>query len=299
MPILELKNITKRYEKQTAVDGVSFSIPEGSVYGLLGPNGAGKTTIIRMITQILAPDSGKIFFHGKEISADTLIQIGYMPEERGLYKKMTVEEQLLYLTQIRGLLHREAVENLKLWVKKMEIQTWMKKKTMELSKGMQQKLQFIVAVAHRPKVLILDEPFSGLDPINTEIIQKEILELNKNGTTIIFSTHRMEQVEEMCRNICLINKAKIILEGNLKEIKSRYKTNEYWVAMDCTADKLQSIPSIEIVHQNEKHLTLRIRENISPNKLLSALMEKGTVKYFSEKEPLLNEIFIKEVTKQS
>ena len=229
MNILEAHNVVKRYAAHTALDNVSINVPEQSIFGLLGPNGAGKTSLIRIITQITAPDSGEIIFNNRKLDASHIAQIGYLPEERGLYKKMKVGEHLLYLAQLKGLTKSEAMEKLKTWFIKFEIKTWWDKKIEDLSKGMQQKIQFIATVLHQPKLIILDEPFSGFDPINANIIKDEILELRKNGSTIIFSTHRMESVEELCDHIALINHSKVLLSGATKEVKQRFKTNTYYV----------------------------------------------------------------------
>jgi len=226
-PIFQAKNVSKAYAGHIAIEDINISVPEGSIFGLLGPNGAGKTTFIRIINQITGPDTGQLFFNGEKLNQSHLSQIGYLPEERGLYKKMKVGEQALYLAQLKGLSKRDALDKLKYWFEKFEIQAWWNKKVEELSKGMAQKVQFIVTILHQPKLLILDEPFSGFDPINTNLIKDEILELRKNGTTIIFSTHNMGSVEELCDYIALINNAKVILEGEVKEVRNRFRTNTY------------------------------------------------------------------------
>ncbi len=225
--MLEIKNIVKQYEAHLALDDVSMHIPKGSVFGLLGPNGAGKTSLIRIINQITAADSGEILFNSEKLNPNHISKIGYLPEERGLYKKMEIGEQVLYLSQLKGLSKAEASKRAKYWFEKMEIQSWWTKKVEELSKGMQQKVQFIATVIHEPELLILDEPFSGFDPVNAEIIKDEFLELNKKGCTIIFSSHRMESVEQLCDRIALINKSKKILEGTVEEIQNQYKDNSY------------------------------------------------------------------------
>ncbi len=227
MILFEAQNVTKRFATQTALDGVSISVPEKSIYGLLGPNGAGKTTLIRIINQITAPDSGSMFINGRPIKPADVHNIGYLPEERGLYKKMKVGEQALYLAQLKGLSHAEAMRRLKYWFKKLEITGWWDKKVEELSKGMQQKVQFVTTVLHEPKLLIFDEPFTGFDPINVKQIKDEILFLRDRGATIIFSTHNMSSVEELCDNITLINKANTILEGSVEKIRSEWAANEY------------------------------------------------------------------------
>jgi len=227
MPTIQLEKISKTFNQTRAVQQVSLSIPEGIIFGLLGPNGAGKTTLIRIITNIIAADEGSIFFDGKQVKGLDPLDYGYMPEERGLYKKMKVGEQLMYLTQLKGMSAKDAKANILKWVDKFEIRDWWKKKVTELSKGMQQKVQFISTIAHQPDLIILDEPFSGLDPINTDLIKTEIFELAKSGATILFSTHRMEQVEEICEQIALINKGQVILQGSVQELKQQFKQNEY------------------------------------------------------------------------
>ena len=225
--ILEAHDIVKQYATHRALDGVSLNVPKGCIFGLLGPNGAGKTSLIRIITQITAPDEGYVLFDDQRLHPNHIQDIGYLPEERGLYKKMKVGEQLLYLAQLKGLSEREAMDKLKVWVKKFDIKTWWTKSIEDLSKGMQQKVQFVATVMHEPKLIILDEPFSGFDPINANLIKDEILELRQRGTTIIFSTHRMESVEELCDHIALVNKSRIILNGSKKEIKNQFKENSY------------------------------------------------------------------------
>lgn len=226
-PILEVKNIYKQYDKYTALNNVSLSIEPQKIFGLLGPNGAGKTSLIRIINQITGPDSGEIWFNGERLNQNHVNYIGYLPEERGLYKKMSVGEQVMYLAQLKGLKKADAKRKLQAWFKKFEIENWWDKKIEELSKGMQQKVQFIVTVLHEPKLLILDEPFSGFDPINAQLIKNEILELRDKGATIIFSTHNMGSVEELCDNIALINKSEKLLDGSVKDIRDKYKTNTY------------------------------------------------------------------------
>ncbi|TAG61464.1 MAG: ATP-binding cassette domain-containing protein, partial [Runella slithyformis] len=223
MNILETHDVVKQYAEHRALDGVSIAIPKGSIFGLLGPNGAGKTSLIRIITQITAPDAGRVLFEGQPLRPDHIRQIGYLPEERGLYKKMKVGEQLLYLAQLKGLSEKQAMEKLKIWFKKFDIKTWWGKNVEDLSKGMQQKIQFVATVMHEPELIILDEPFSGFDPINANLIKDEILELKEKGSTIIFSTHRMESVEELCDHITLINKSKVVLNGSKKEVKDQFK----------------------------------------------------------------------------
>src|SRR5688572_3705248 len=238
-PILELRNLRKHYATQKAVDDVSFSIAPGSIFGLLGPNGAGKTTLLRMITGIFYPDSGDVLFNGKKFDAmNDVQQIGYMPEERGLYKKMKIGEQAIYLAQLKGLSKSEAIEKIKYWFTRLEMQSWWNKKVEDLSKGMSQKLQFVTTVLHEPRLIILDEPFSGLDPVNSNIIKDEIFKLAKNGATIIFSTHRMEQVEEICDHIILVNKGKKILDGTVKQVRQNFKENLFHFGFDTLPHQL-------------------------------------------------------------
>src|SRR3954451_2952638 len=230
MPLLELQHLKKYYATQKAVDDISFTIDEGSIFGLLGPNGAGKTTLLRMITGIFYPDEGTITFDGKRFDPlNDITKIGYMPEERGLYKKMKIGEQALYLAQLKGLSRQDAMQKIKYWLEKLEMQSWWNKKIEDLSKGMSQKLQFVITVLHEPKLIILDEPFSGLDPVNANIIKDEIFNFSKKGITIIFSTHRMEQVEEICDHIVLVNKGQKILDGTVSDIKNQFKENIYQI----------------------------------------------------------------------
>src|SRR5215216_1802163 len=251
MNILEARNLKKYYATQKAVDDISFSIEEGKIFGLLGPNGAGKTTLLRMITGIFYPDSGSIFFEGKKFDSIADIQkIGYMPEERGLYKKMKIGEQALYLAQLKGLSRKQAMEKIKEWFIKLEMQSWWNKKVDDLSKGMSQKLQFVTTVLHEPQLLILDEPFSGLDPVNSNLIKEEIFKLSKKGTTIIFSTHRMEQVEEICDHIILVNKGHKILDGSVKQIKQDCKENLFRIGFE-ELPEVKNADSFEIIKQED------------------------------------------------
>src|SRR5690554_2660496 len=228
--MLQIRNIVKQYAKHRALDDVSLDIERGSIFGLLGPNGAGKTSLIRIINQITAPDSGEVFIDGERLNPNHIGRIGYLPEERGLYKKMQIGEQMLYLAQLKGLTKQDATQRIKHWFEKMDMQTWWNKKVEDLSKGMQQKVQFVATVLHQPDLIILDEPFSGFDPVNVNIIKEEILGLNRGGATIIFSTHRMESVEELCDSIVLINKSRKILDGRVKDVKQAYRTNTYQIA---------------------------------------------------------------------
>ncbi len=301
MNILETHDIVKKYAEHTALKKVSISVPNNSIYGLLGPNGAGKTSLIRIINQITAPDEGQIIFNGEPMSSKHISQIGYLPEERGLYKKMKVGEQAIYLSQLKGVSKVDALKKLKFWFEKFEIETWWNKKVEELSKGMQQKIQFIVTIIHEPKFLIFDEPFSGFDPINADIIKKEILHLKDNGATIIFSTHNMSSVEELCDNIALINKSKKILEGSVSDIRNKHKKNEFVVGLKNLTVSINDIlpPSIYtsiIKEQNEKvELLVKLPKDITSNELLSLLISHSTVCYFNEQLPTMNDIFISNV----
>jgi len=294
MAILELQNLKKYYATHKAVDDISFSIPEGSIFGLLGPNGAGKTTLLRMITGIFYPDSGEIFFEGKKFNAvDDISKIGYMPEERGLYKKMKIGEQALYLAMLKGMSKRDAMKKIKEWFVKFEMESWWNKKVNDLSKGMGQKLQFVTTVLHDPKLLILDEPFSGLDPVNSNLIKDEIFKLAQKGTTIIFSTHRMEQVEEICNKIVLVNNGKKILDGSVKQIKDDFKEHIFKVGFDELPEDFNS-SAFEIVDSKENSLNVKIKDGNKPaNVLQEFLNHKAEIVSFNEVLPSLNEIFIK------
>ncbi|MCT4625284.1 MAG: ATP-binding cassette domain-containing protein [Schleiferiaceae bacterium] len=299
MNILEARNITKTYDGHTALNDLSIEIPKGSVYGLLGPNGAGKTSFIRIINQITAPDSGSILLNGSPITREDIYHIGYLPEERGLYKKMKVGEQAMYLAMLKGLSANEAKAKLKEWFVKFEIQDWWNKKVEELSKGMAQKIQFIVTVVHDPKLLIFDEPFSGFDPINTELIKQEIKNLNDNGATIIFSTHRMESVEEICNHIALINNSKKVLEGSVAEIKSQYRTHTFKIAIHNPSSNIALSEHFSLTDQLEteygKELTIKINDGVSPNVLLQEASKIGDIYHMEEVIPSVNDIFIKTV----
>lgn len=292
--ILEVQNLKKYFSSQKAVDDISFSIQQGSIFGLLGPNGAGKTTLIRMITGIFYPDAGSIQLNGKKFNpVDDVINIGYMPEERGLYKKMKVGEQAMYLAQLKGMSKQDAFVNVKEWFEKFEMGSWWNKKVEDLSKGMGQKLQFVTTVLHEPKLVILDEPFSGLDPVNSNLIKDEIFNLAKKGTTIIFSTHRMEQVEEICDHIVLVNKGEKILDGSVKEIKQQFKQNIFKAEVEALPDNLQH-PSFSIAEQNGNNLTLKINEGYQSNDiLLHFINQKSVIVAYHEILPSLNEIFIR------
>jgi ABC-2 type transport system ATP-binding protein len=296
MAILELQNLKKYYATQKAVDDISFSIPEGSIFGLLGPNGAGKTTLLRMITGIFYPDSGQIYFEGKKFNpVEDIPKIGYMPEERGLYKKMKIGEQALYLAQLKGLSRPEAMKKIKEWFVKFEMQSWWNKKVNDLSKGMGQKLQFVTTVLHEPKLLILDEPFSGLDPVNSNLIKDEIFKLAQKGTTIIFSTHRMEQVEEICDHIVLVNKGKKILDGTVTQVKEDFKEHIFKVGFDELPGKFIS-NSFEIVSSRAKFLNVKIKDGNKPAQVLQEFLNhQAPIISFNEVLPSLNEIFIRQV----
>ncbi|HQY12331.1 MAG TPA: ATP-binding cassette domain-containing protein [Ferruginibacter sp.] len=294
MKILEVQNLKKYFATQKAVDGISLQIGQGSIFGLLGPNGAGKTTLIRMITGIFYPDSGEIFLKGKKFDPENDAKyIGYMPEERGLYKKMKIGEQALYLAQLKGLSRHDAMHKIKDWFKRFEMDSWWNKKVEDLSKGMGQKLQFVITVLHEPDLIILDEPFSGLDPVNANLIKDEIYRLSQNGTTIIFSTHRMEQVEEICKHIVLVNKGKKILDGTVNDVKHEFKENLFGIQLEAIPDTIDS-PALEMINATGKELLVRIREGYKPNDVLSYFIDRGSsVVSFREMLPSLNDIFIK------
>jgi len=295
MPLLELRNLKKYFSNQKAVDDISFNIEKGSIFGLLGPNGAGKTTLIRMITGIFYPDEGQIIFDGKKFSpTNDTIHIGYMPEERGLYKKMKIGEQAMYLAQLKGVKKDEAFKKIKDWFVRFEMESWWNKKVEDLSKGMSQKLQFVTTVLHEPKLIILDEPFSGLDPVNTNLIKDEIYKMAQRGATIIFSTHRMEQVEEICDHIILINKGKKILDGTVKQVKQDFKENLFSVGLEQIPVNLNGSAPFDIIGTHKEHMVVRIKENQKPTDVLKFLLQQGSNIYsFNEILPSLNEIFIK------
>ena len=302
--ILEVKNVVKQYGDYTALNSVSLNVPEGSIYGLLGPNGAGKTSLIRIINQITLPDAGEIILNGEKLNPNHISMIGYMPEERGLYKSMKVGEQCLYLAQLKGLSKQEAKTQLDYWFDRLEIQGWWNKKMQELSKGMAQKVQFVVTVLHKPKLLILDEPFSGFDPVNANLIKDEIIELNKQGTSVIFSTHRMESVEEMCDYIALIHKSNKLIEGKLTDVKKQFRTNSYEVGI--LSNNIEGLmydlsQKFTLSQTDFKSLNdeLKLEINLgtaTPNELLNILIQRGQVTHFMEKIPSVNDIFIKTET---
>jgi len=299
--ILVARNIVKRYDKHTALNDVSFTVPEGCIYGLLGPNGAGKTSMIRIINQITAPDSGEVLFGNEKLAPKHVEKIGYLPEERGLYKKMKVGEQALYLAQLKGMNQAEAKQKLREWFKKFEIGAWWDKKVEELSKGMAQKVQFIVTVLHQPRLLILDEPFSGFDPINAELIKSELLAMRKQGTTIILSTHNMSSVEEICNYITLINNSKAVLEGPVNELRHKYKSHVWEVQFNGNTDAFRSslTGKYELVSLAEEASTnvarVKIAQGSLSNDLLKTIIPTCTVTGFSEVLPSMSEIFISAV----
>jgi ABC-2 type transport system ATP-binding protein len=294
MPIVQVHNLKKYFATQKAVDDVTFSIEKGSIFGLLGPNGAGKTTLIRMITGIFFPDEGEIIFDGKKFHPlDDIINIGYMPEERGLYKKMKIGDQALYLAQLKGLGRTAAMAKIKEWFTRLEMQSWWNKKVEDLSKGMSQKLQFVITVLHDPKLIILDEPFSGLDPINTNIIKDEIYKLSQKGTTIIFSTHRMEQVEEICDQIILVNKGKKILDGSVKQIKQDFKENLFSIGFDQELST-NGNAAFDIIGKKDNTYVVKIKEGYKPTDVLKYFIQQNAgVIAFNEILPSLNDIFIR------
>jgi ABC-2 type transport system ATP-binding protein len=294
MEALRASGITKRYSNHTALNQVSISIPEKSIYGLLGPNGAGKTTLIRIINQIINADEGEISIFGKPLHPDHIALIGYLPEERGLYKKMKVGDQLVYLARLRGLSRADAITRIRFWVEKFDIKDWLNKKVEDLSKGMAQKVQFVSTVLHQPKLIILDEPFSGFDPVNAQLITREILEFKEKGSTIIFSTHRMETVEDLCDHIALIDKSKKILEGSKKEVKEKYRTNTFIVEHKGAFSMNGKYELVSQTLKGDEHFESIIRMNTeaTTNQLLRDLVAMTEVHGFFEKVPTMSEIFI-------
>lgn len=298
MKFLEINNVVKQYSGHLALDGVTLDIPKGTVYGLLGPNGAGKTTLIRIVNCITAPDSGEVLLNGKKLQPEDVRNIGYMPEERGLYKKMKVGEQAVYLARLKGMSKSDALKALKYWFEKFEIQDWWGKKVEELSKGMAQKVQFITTILHKPDLLIFDEPFSGFDPVNADLLKREILELRDQGVTIIFSTHNMESVEELCENISLVNKSKIVLQGNVAEIRASHASESLFVK---TSESIV-LENCEITSQNQKNgifeTTLKKTNSKTNNEILQEIIAQTQVYSFDELLPTMNDIFIKTVAPQ-
>ena len=303
MDLLRVENVSKHFAEHTALNNVSLTIPQGSIYGLLGPNGAGKTTLIRIINRITAPDSGRVLFDGHEIAPQDIYQIGYLPEERGLYKKMKVGEQAIFFARLKGLSRREATVRLKEWFIRFGIQDWWNKKVEELSKGMAQKVQFITTVVHKPSLLILDEPFSGFDPVNAQIIREEILRLKDEGATIILSTHNMESVEELCDNIALINKSHVVISGGVDEIRRKYGNNNVELIYT-SSEPLTSVEGMYTMLSDQddsgRHTAvLSIADGCDSNRVLSKVLEAGvTVNSFKELVPRMNDIFIKLVTEE-
>lgn len=304
--LLEVKDIVKDYDGHRALSGVSLNVEHGKIFGLLGPNGAGKTTLIRIVNQIIGPDAGEVLFRGQPLRDIHIGQIGYLPEERGLYRKMKVGEQLMYLAQLKGLSRVDARRELEQWCERFEISAWWSKPVDALSKGMQQKLQFIATVVHRPELLIFDEPFSGFDPVNAELIKKEILTLKNNGSTIIFSTHNMSSVEEICDEIALLHRSEKILSGEVREIKSRFRSNIYSVEFSGYYDHLSATltSNFEMLNLEKQghHTTVQLRllsEDMSTNDLLHQLMQWGTISKFEEQLPSMHDIFIRSVADQS
>ena len=295
---LETRDVVKRFSNHTALSGVSIQVPKGKIFGLLGPNGAGKTTLIRIINLITAPDSGEILLNGRPTCSEDIYNIGYLPEERGLYRKMKVGEQAIYLARLKGLSQSEAKRRLQVWFEKFDIMPWWNKKLEELSKGMQQKVQFIITVLHKPQLIILDEPFSGFDPVNAEMLKREILELKEQGHTIIFSTHNMGSVEEICDNIALINHSEVVLQGNVQDIREHFKTNSYKLEIPAeevlTENSLFETLSEEII-DNKKLYMIRKQQGRSNSQLLTALAEKNEILSFTECLPSMHEIFIRTV----
>ena len=287
------KDVVKKYGDHTALNKVNISVPKGSIYGLLGPNGAGKTTLMRIINQITAPDSGSLTFNGGVLKPKHVHEIGYLPEERGLYKKMKVGEQALYLAQLKGMPYSEAMEKLKFWFEKLEIISWWNKKVEELSKGMAQKVQFIVTIIHNPKLLIFDEPFSGFDPINAAIIRKEILNLSQEGTTIIFSTHRMESVEEICDHIALINNSQTILEGPIDKVKKSFTDNTYEITL--SNGQIKENPLFTVTKEEGNTYTICINEGVTQKDVIQEIVKTSDILSFNKKNPSMEEIFIKAV----
>lgn len=305
MNIIDIQNVTKKFSNHIALNDFSLSIPQGCIFGLLGPNGAGKTTLIRILNQITAPDSGVVLYDGKPLCRDFIEKIGYLPEERGLYKKMKISEQTIYLAQLKGLTKEEAKKRLLYWFKKFEIESWWNRKVEELSKGMQQKIQFIVTIIHHPDFLIFDEPFSGFDPINTDLLKNEILQLKKNGNTIILSTHNMASVEEICDEIVLINKGEKVLSGKLGEVKHAFKSNLFQIEvarlpLDFLTEMPASFQITETVTTDLSHvLNVQISSDSNANQLLDFFIHRVPILSFHEILPSMNEIFIRTITSQN
>ena len=294
--LLSVENVVKKYGDYTALNNASISVPESSIYGLLGPNGAGKTTLMRIINQITAPDSGIVLFEGKQLNKEHIKKIGYLPEERGLYKKMKVGEQALYLAQLKGMPYSEAIKKLRIWFEKLNITSWWNKKVEELSKGMAQKIQFVVTVIHQPRLLIFDEPFSGFDPINASIIRDEIIKLRNNGTTIIFSTHRMESVEEICDHIALINNSKTILEGPIAKIKDGFKDDTYELIIE--SNNLINSEKFDVISSNQNKFKIKINSKDENREFLSLINKNHNIISFKKNLASIEDIFIKSVSNE-
>ncbi|MDF9830733.1 ABC transporter ATP-binding protein [Parabacteroides sp. PF5-6] len=301
MYFLETEDVVKQFAHHRALDKVSIQVPQGKIFGLLGPNGAGKTTLIRIINRITAPDSGKVFFNGRESQPEDIYQIGYLPEERGLYKKMKVGEQAVYLAQLKGLPYMTARERLIHWFEKFDIMPWWNKKVEELSKGMQQKIQFVATVIHEPALLIFDEPFSGFDPINAELLKKEILELKEAGHTVIFSTHNMASVEEICDDIALINRSQVVLSGQVDAVRERYKTHNYTLRIKGNPGTLPAWCTVLDEKERNGITELRIHkaEDVGNSELLTTLAGQCELISFMEETPSMNDIFIKVVSESN
>lgn len=303
--LLEINHVTKDYANHRALDDVSIQIPKGKIFGLLGPNGAGKTSLIRIINQITAPDSGEILFNGEPLGPQHIAQIGYLPEERGLYKKMKIGDQMLYLAQLKGLSKREALARIRDWCQRLDITSWLDKKIEDLSKGMQQKVQFVATVIHQPELIILDEPFSGFDPVNANIIKEQILRLNQEGATIIFSTHRMETVEELCDNIALINRSKKILDGSVQAIKKEYRNQTYRLEYTASEDNflLSDDTLFEVItstkHEKTYITTIQLNNNSHINDVLMRFIPQIQLNQLIEIVPSMADIFIQKVTQVS
>lgn len=300
--MLSIQNIVKEYANHRALDDVSMEVERGTVFGLLGPNGAGKTSLIRIINQITAPDKGQVFINGEKLNQSHISKIGYLPEERGLYKKMEIGEQMIYLARLKGLSRVDAISKIKYWFEKMQMETWWKQKVEDLSKGMQQKVQFVACVLHNPELLILDEPFSGFDPVNAEIIKDEIMELNQKGSTIIFSTHRMESVEVLCNHIVVLNKSHKILDGKIKDIRNSYRNNSFKIVLDKPLNILFS-DKFDIISEQVKddgiQYIIQLKETIRLNAVLLEIIPQAQIVHLEEIIPSMNDIFIEKVNQTS
>ncbi len=300
--MLSIRNIVKQYAGHTALSDVSLEVERGQIFGLLGPNGAGKTSLIRIVNQITAPDSGEVYFNGEKLNQSHIEKIGYMPEERGLYKKMEIGEQMIYLARLKGLSRDESIRRLKIWFQKLGMETWWKMKIEELSKGMQQKAQFVATVLHEPDLIILDEPFSGFDPVNAEVIKDEILEMNRKGATILFSTHRMESVEELCNSIALLDKSKKILDGKIRDIKNTYRNNIYLIEYTGEKISFNGAQPFELIDEkadddNSHTIRIKLKAGATSNEVLQYLIPKTHINMLQEVIPSMNEIFIENVNK--